>query len=193
MIRDVVAGSSVPEDPQHAENTLEWLLRLAQRADPALRIAALAHDIDRAVEGRKVRRAGFGDYDAFKAAHARNGARILGEILEACRVPREIAQEACRLVRHHEFGGDPRSDLVREADAISFFDVNLPLYRAREGLEAARRRSAWGYRRLSSRTRRACELPTYPDPRLTDLIREVIRRSAPRGSRSGLSPRAPSN
>ena len=71
-IAEVISGSSVPEDPAHSRNTLEWLLRLAPQADTALRIAALGHDIERAVEARKVRRADFADYDAFKAAHARN-------------------------------------------------------------------------------------------------------------------------
>ncbi|MCZ6626297.1 MAG: hypothetical protein O7B35_19010, partial [Deltaproteobacteria bacterium] len=55
-IRATIAASKVPEDPLHAENTLEWVLRLDAKAGQALQIAALAHDIDRAVEKRKVRR-----------------------------------------------------------------------------------------------------------------------------------------
>ncbi len=73
-IAEVIAGSDVPEDPVHSRNTLKWLLQLAPRADAALRIAALGHDIERAVEERKVRRADFAEYDAFKAAHAREAA-----------------------------------------------------------------------------------------------------------------------
>jgi hypothetical protein len=72
-----VAGSSVPEDRRHAENTLDWLLMLKPDADEALQIAALGHDIERALEARKVKRADFPDYDRFKAAHARNSAEIL--------------------------------------------------------------------------------------------------------------------
>ncbi len=69
-IRALIAGSRVPEDPLHADNTLEWLLRLQPDAGDALQLAALAHDIDRANEEIKVKRADFDDYDAFKAAHA---------------------------------------------------------------------------------------------------------------------------
>ena len=65
-IREIIADSGVPEDPRHAENTLKWLFRLEPKADPALQIAALAHDIDRAVETRKVRREDFTDYNEFK-------------------------------------------------------------------------------------------------------------------------------
>ena len=73
-IKKIIAHSSVPEDPLHAENTLKWLLMLEPKADPALQIAACAHDIDRAVKRRKVHRSDFKCYEAFKAAHARNGA-----------------------------------------------------------------------------------------------------------------------
>ena len=78
-IRVVIAGSKVPEDPRHAENTLDWLLRLKSGADEALQIAALGHDIQRALAARKLKRADFPDYDTFKAAHARNSAEILGD------------------------------------------------------------------------------------------------------------------
>ncbi len=156
-IRAVIAGSRVPEDPRHADNTLEWLLRLDPDAGDALQLAALAHDIDRAIEEIKVKRADFDDYDAFKAAHARNGAEILRPILSACGVAGDIVDEACRLVEVHEVGGDPRSDLLKDADSISYFDVNLPLYYQREGWAESKRRSLWGYRRLSARARKIVE------------------------------------
>ena len=93
-IRAIIAESKVPEDSRHAENTLEWLLRLDPRADPALQIASLAHDIERAVEDQKVHRAEFDDYDSFKAAHARNGAKILRAILDKCGIAKSTADEA---------------------------------------------------------------------------------------------------
>ncbi|SVD31636.1 uncharacterized protein METZ01_LOCUS384490, partial [marine metagenome] len=46
----VIARSKVPEDPVHAENVLEWVLKLKPDAGEALQLAALAHDIDRADE-----------------------------------------------------------------------------------------------------------------------------------------------
>ncbi len=46
-IEEVIAGSTVPEDPDHSRNTLKWLQVLDANADTALRIAALGHDIDR--------------------------------------------------------------------------------------------------------------------------------------------------
>ena len=66
----------MPEDLIHSSNTLEWILRLAPRAGEALRIAALGHDIDRAVGSRRVRKADFQDFEEFKAAHARTVPRL---------------------------------------------------------------------------------------------------------------------
>ncbi len=122
-IRVIISKSGVPEDPVHAENVLEWVLKLKPDANEAMQIAALAHDIDRAVEKRKISRSDFNDYDAFKAAHAKNSARILKEILDKCHVEQTILVEACRLVEQHEVGGGLCSDLLKDADSISFFEV----------------------------------------------------------------------
>ncbi len=153
-ISELIAGSAVPEDPIHSTNTLEWLLRFEPDADEALQLAALGHDIDRAQEGSKVLRADFSDYDDFKAAHARHSAEILLEILRQCQVgDPNLADELYRLVCLHEVGGDARSDLLVDVDSLSYFDVNLPLYRDRNSRAETLRRCVWGYRRLSNRAR----------------------------------------
>jgi len=165
----------VPEDPRHAENTLEWLLRFDSEAVQGLQIAALAHDIDRAIEEGRVRRTDYDDYDLFKVAHARNGAKILREILDKYGVAKSMSDEACRLVVLHEVGGDPRSDLLKDADSISFFDVNLPLYYQREGWEETKRRCVWGYQRLSEQRKAIVKNITYEDEILTHLLQEAIK------------------
>ena len=110
----MIAGSGVPEDPGHSRNTLEWLLRFDPKADPALRIAALGHDIERAVEARKVQRGDFADYDAFKAAHARNSAAMLGEIKSRMLLPRQKDDE-------EEEEHDPRAELIRRLQEYERF------------------------------------------------------------------------
>ena len=176
-IRAVIAGSQVPEDPRHADNTLEWLLCLEPDAGDALQLAALAHDIDRAIEEIKVKQADFDDYDAFKAAHARNGAELLRPILNACGVAGDIVDEACRLVEVHEVGGDPRSDLLKDADSISYFDVNLLLYYQREGWAETQRRSLWGYRRLTQRAQEIVKGIEYEEEDLISLMKTVFDRA----------------
>ncbi|MBW2695015.1 MAG: DUF4202 family protein [Deltaproteobacteria bacterium] len=153
-ITEVIASSSIPEDPRHSTNTLEWLLKLDPGADATLQLAALGHDIERSVDARKVIRADFRDYDAFKAAHAEQSAEMLLEILQQCGIrDSALVGEVYRLVCLHEVGGDARSDLLVDADSLSYFDVNLPLYCERNSREESLRRCVWGYRRLSERAR----------------------------------------
>lgn len=174
-IEAIITASPVLEDPIHSKNTLEWLLRLKPDADEILKITALGHDIDRAAKERKVRRAAFDDFDEFKAAHARNSADILREIMVDCGVEKDMVEEVCRLVRLHEVGGDPRSDLLKDADGISYFDVNLPLYFERNGWDETKRRSVWGYRRLSERMKQVAADLHYENEELNRLIREAIK------------------
>ncbi len=177
-IRAVISKSDVPEDPVHAENVLDWVLQLRPDADEALQIAALAHDIDRADERRKVRHTDFKDYNAFKAAHANNSAKILKGILHECHVDQSIIDEACRLVERHEVGGDLRSDLLKDADSISYFEVNMPLYFQREGYEETLKRSIWGYRRLSPKIKEICRNMTYPQYPLDKILKEAIYKAS---------------
>ena len=81
-IKGIIEKCLVTEDPIHSKNTLEWLLKLKPNADEALKIAALGHDIERAIEEQKVRRKDYVSYDEFKKAHALNSTKILEEIME---------------------------------------------------------------------------------------------------------------
>jgi hypothetical protein len=119
-------------------------------------------------------RADFEHYDDFKAAHARNGAGILRDILVECGVSDDaLTQEVHHLVCAHEVGGDPRAELLKDADSISYFDVNLPLYFEREGWEETRRRCTWGYLRLSERARSIVANMKFGEP-LGELMNESI-------------------
>ncbi len=64
-IEKIIKNSLVPEDLIHSKNTLEWLLILKPDADEALQIAALAHDIERAIEERKVKRKDYQEFLGF--------------------------------------------------------------------------------------------------------------------------------
>jgi len=175
-IEEIINTSPVPEDPIHSKNTLEWLLRLKPDADKALQIAALGHDIERAIDERKVRREDYQNYDEFKAAHALNSARIISEIMEKCEVEKAVIGDVFDLVFHHETGGGERSNKLRNADILSFFEVNLPLYFTRNTREEVLRRCLWGYRRLSNSLRHILYRFTYKNKEIGVLLREVFTR-----------------
>ena len=170
-IEGIIEKSLVSEDPLHAKNTLEWLLKLKPDADDALKIAALGHDIERAIEHRKVKRKDYRDYDEFKEAHALNSARILEEIMKGCNVRKELIDDICFLVSHHETGGTRRVDVLRDADSISFFHVNLPYYFIRNGIEETKRRCLWGYRKLPRNLQEVAVRFSYKNKELESLVR----------------------
>lgn len=173
-IREIIAKSTVPEDPVHSRNTLEWLLKLKPDADEAQQITALGHDIERALEGHKVKRAGYPDYEGFKSAHSRNSTEILKEIMQECRVPDHIIDDVYCLVCNHETGGNPRADLIRDADSISFFEVNLPLFFERNSWEETKKRCIWGYKRLSENVKHHVLTLSYGNTMLDDLVKSAI-------------------
>ena len=173
-IKEIVARSTVPEDPAHSLNTLAWLLKLKPDADDALLIAALGHDIERAFTERKVLRTDFANFDEFKVAHARNSAEILREIMLEHGVQDQIIEDVYHLVCRHEKGGEPRTDLIRDADSISFFEVNLPLYFERSSYEETKRRCIWGYKRLSAKLKPHVLTISYCNSELTALVKQII-------------------
>ena len=184
LIEKTIAPSTVLEDSMHSKNTLQWLLRLKPDADERLQIAALGHDIERAIEERKVKRQDFKDYDAFKQAHAENSASILRELmLDHGISDPEFLGDVYTLVCRHEVGGDPRSDVLRDADSLSYFDVNLPHYYRRSGREETLRRCLWGYRRLSEHGKAMLREIRHDDEDLRELLelcQEETKRSAPK-------------
>lgn len=181
-IERVIAQSSVTEDSIHSRNTLQWLLRLKPDADEGLQIAALGHDIERAIEERKVKRQDFKDYDTFKHTHAQNSASILRELMRDSGVnDARFIDDVYDLVCHHEIEGDPRSDVLRDADSLSYFDVNLPHYYQRNGREETLRRCLWGYRRLSEHGKAMLREIRHDDEDLRELLelcQEETERSA---------------
>ena len=173
-IEEIIKKSPVLEDPIHSKNTLEWLLKLNPDADEALKIAALGHDIERAIENRKIKRKDYRDYDEFKDVHALNSAKILEEIMKGCNVRKELVGDVFFLVSHHETGGDRRVDVLRDADSISFFHANLPYYFVRNGVEETKKRCLWGYKKLPKNLQEVVVKFNYKDKKLESLARAWI-------------------
>ncbi|OQX92241.1 MAG: hypothetical protein B6D58_04015 [candidate division Zixibacteria bacterium 4484_95] len=147
----ILKKSPIPEDYEHALNVLKWVENLKPDSDIALQVAALGHDIERALPVEKVKRVDFASYDDFKRAHSENSARIMQKLLSEYPIPRNIIEKVVYLITYHEIGKDGDLDLniLKDADSLSFFEVNLPHYFNREGLRETYSRMLWGYRRLS--------------------------------------------
>ena len=181
-IEKIISESPVPEDYKHAKNVKEWVLQLKPDATEQLKIAALSHDIERAIPERKVRRENFKDYNEFKKAHAINSSRIIKEILENYPIEEREKERIRFLVENHEFGqsGDEELAVLVDSDVISFFQINLPYYAKRNSDEEVIFRIRWGLARASERAISIIKTIKYRDEKLNQFLRENIVSENPR-------------
>ena len=170
-IESIIALSDIPEDPIHSSNTCEWVVRLDPAADESLQIAALGHDIERAVKDRKILQKDYKDYDQFKEAHAMNSMVILKEIMNECGLDEKMVKDICKMVHYHEVGYNKKTNLLQDADTLSFFEVNLPFYYARNNKEEIKRRCLWGLKRLSLDLRHIVSEFKYKDKEIETLVK----------------------
>jgi len=177
-IKAIIALSDIPEDPIHSRNTCEWVLKLDPKADESLQIAALGHDIERAVKDRKVLQKDYKDYDQFKKAHAINSVVILKEIMNECKLDEKMVKDICEMVRYHEVGGNKETYLLQDADTISFFEVNLPLYYTRNDRKKIKKRCLWGLKRLSPDSHHIVSEFKYKDKDIEVLVKSCVDQSS---------------
>ncbi|MDB4988505.1 MAG: hypothetical protein JWN04_3683 [Myxococcaceae bacterium] len=141
----------VRADYEHALDVWQWLVRLEPGASRALQLAALFHDVER-LESEATTRVEqhAADYQAFKSAHAAQGAQrtraILGELL-----PSELVSRVAWLVeRHEQPGDDPELRALNDADALSFFALNSAGFLAYYGAQHTEKKVRYTLSRLSS-------------------------------------------
>ena len=114
-----------PYNRDHLLCALDWLDRVAPGSSEAVRLATLAHDMERAFPGPDQPVATSLVDPTYEAAHAARSARIVGEWLRQEQADPALVADVERLVRAHEDGGWPDADLVQAADSLSFFETNV--------------------------------------------------------------------
>jgi hypothetical protein len=115
-----------PYNSGHLLASLDWLDRIAPDASPAVRLATLTHDMERAFPGPDAIPIVLSDR-AYEKAHSDRSARIVGVWLGANGANASLVQSVEDLIRVHEWGGSPDADLVQAADSLSFLETNVDL------------------------------------------------------------------
>lgn len=141
----------------HFERTLYWAKRIEPDADEAILIAAYAHDAAR-VFSRKDTEETFKDseFDDQKilTEHQCTGARIVASFLRNERYGEKSIKRVYHMIRYHEEGGDDESNIIMDADSISYLEVNAIKHIAlvnNLGKDKIKRKIEWMYKRISSR------------------------------------------
>lgn len=143
----------------HGEETLAWLFKIEPHAPWQLQIAALAHDIERALPNelagvsKQPIRKDFQTYDEFKQAHALRSAQVVQTLMQKLAFPSSDIDRVTNAITKHEVGGDLDSDLVRDADSIRWFDSGYTKYIQAFGIESAKEKGWWMYKRAIVQTK----------------------------------------
>ncbi len=149
----------VRADLDHAVDVWQWTLRLVPDASLAVQLAALFHDVER-LDSEADRRIEHQapDYQAFKDAHARGGARRARAVLSSAGAEPRLAQRVAELIELHEqphaAQREPELSLLADADALSFFALNSPGFIDYYGPAHTLRKIAYSLARMSAGARR---------------------------------------
>lgn len=112
---------------EHLVQARDWVLVLAPDASPALRLAALTHDIERHFPGGPQQDFAVDAWDDpdYLLAHSTRSADIIQRWIEDAGDGSDPAfvAEVRRLVLLHELGGDAQADLLQAADSLSFLET----------------------------------------------------------------------
>ena len=176
-VESILSKSSVKTELAHARSARKWLLKLKPDADKALEIAALAHDIERGFEPNydlKTQEK-WSNYDEHKRIHSEKSANVISELLKKHGFDKKFIEKVKRLVLKHEVGGDEESDLVMDADSLSFFEENLVQYFEKYGEEKTRKKIKYMYQRMTEKAKKFLEDFKYNSPVLNKILEEELQ------------------
>ena len=161
----------------HYAQTLHWLLVLRPDASLALQIAAYGHDVERAFKKTK------GDrmrliYEKPEqlVEHQEKSASIMYDFLIHEGAFVDLAESVRELISKHEVGGTDDQNLLKDADSLSYLEVNAPRHVGHLGEvpeSEMREKFKWMYERISSSKARELATPRYQKD--IDLLENALR------------------
>lgn len=171
-VEAILPRSPIDFELAHSRLVLKWVLRLKPDADEALRIAAFAHDMERAVT--RITEKDLKDYskiDAFKREHALRSAKFICVILKKHGYADGTVGRVKSLVENHECGGGD-ADILMDADSLAFFDYNIPSYLKRCGQERAIEKIRFMYKRMSPNAKKLVQSMKFKDAIVKSLVKQ---------------------
>ncbi len=152
---------------KHFVRTVYWLKVLSPKADEALLVAAIAHDIERAFRKKDIlEKKTPVDLTSieFYRPHEEHGAEIIADFLKHQNVDDSFVERVKKLVSRHEEGGDDDQNLLKDADSVSFFETNAPSFINKPvdiSKEAVKDKFNWMFNRITSEKTKQIARPLY--------------------------------
>lgn len=162
----------VDHSVKHLQRTADWIKSLRPDADDALMISGLAHDVERALRDEETYKQiknnehGFTDKD-FLRMHQERGALLVADFLETEGADKELVTRVKKLISKHEEGGDEDQNLLKDADSLSFFENNIPVFLNKKigetSKEKVQNKFDWMYERITSEKAKEIAKPMYEE------------------------------
>jgi len=141
------------KSPKHFERTVYWLKEIYPKADKVMEIAAYSHDIERSFQIAKRTPCVFETGDSL-TVHQEEGGRIMYEFLLENGYDKDSAKRVKELISKHEVGGNEEQNFLKDADSISYLEVNAPRHATWKSKgytkEEIKRKFDWMYNRITS-------------------------------------------
>jgi len=175
-IEKIISNSPLEEDLHHSKLTLEWLLKLKHDSDEPLQIAALTHDIDRAVTGitEAHHLKDLSKIHEFKREHAIRSAKITIGLLKKYEYDTKTIEKVRHLVEKHEVGGDNETNILMDADSLAYFDYNIYFYFKRNGMKKTKKKIEFMYKRMSVKAKKLAKNMKFRDKDVEELFKETV-------------------
>jgi len=149
----------------HLERTLYWVRELQPDASKELLIAACSHDIERAFDLELKNKKRFNTKKEMEK-HQIMGGQIMFDFLIQEGYDAGKAKRVQELISKHEVGGDFEQNLLKDADSLSYLEVNVPRHInfikdkgfTKEGL---RKKFDFMYKRISFEKTKELASPFY--------------------------------
>jgi len=162
----------------HLVRSAYWVKELDPKADEAVIIAALTHDMERAFPGPDEVKflTGYADdeYIELYKKHSLRSAKIVGNFLKEKGVKSDLIKKVKNLIKQHEIGGTYEQNLVKDADSISFLEINVPTFISfipeKWTKEEVRKKFEWMFNRISLPKAKQLAKPFY-EKAIAKLIR----------------------
>lgn len=155
---------SFGEKKIHLERTGYWIKEIHPKADNAMIIAAISHDIERAFREEKDKHNVISNKQELRY-HEEKGAEIMGNFLEKEGVDKDFIQRVKMLIRRHEEGGNDDQNIMKDGDSVSWLENNVDRWVQdmvpRKGKEVVKRKFDWMYNRITSEQARKIVEPWY--------------------------------
>ena len=165
----------------HFDRTVYWVNVLRPDADEAMFIAAIGHDLERSVRTEEqkpeVKKVSFSNRDHL-VYHSEKGAEIMKNFLQNETDDVDLIERVVHLISNHEFGGDEDTNILMDADSLSFLENNVDLFIEKlpvAGCAMIEEKFKWMFSRIHSEEAKAIAKPMYEEgiKRIREAAREL--------------------